>query len=370
MKTFVTLFERTNNEILLKDVGMIPFFINKHEDFQASLATCKIDEEYFYIDKYLKGFKVEFIPYTFKNEWLNGVVYLLKHSAQIDILNLYHLKLKTFIDYLVYKFINKNGKVYLKLDIDYRALKKNDGFIKTAIYKYFLKHTDYCSAESSHIVDQVEKKYGIRVRHVSNGYYNFECHNNINKENIFLTVGRLGTEQKATELLLDAFAKSASVHDWKLFLVGTIENGFNTYIQNYYENNPELKSRVVFTGAISSKKELQVYYDKAKVFVLPSKWESFGLVLLEALSAGCYLIGSDKIPAIPDLIENTNYGQIFEFGSSEKLTQALIKTAKQEYSDVHIAEEINYAEKNYRWDKIIDNLVMELIKLESIGKVK
>lgn len=180
----------------------------------------------------------------------------------------------------------------------------------------------------------------------------------------------MGTEQKATELLLDAFAKSASVHDWKLFLVGTIENGFNTYIQNYYENNPELKSRVVFTGAISSKKELQVYYDKAKVFVLPSKWESFGLVLLEALSAGCYLIGSDKIPAIPDLIENTNYGQIFEFGSSEKLTQALIKTAKQEYSDVHIAEEINYAEKNYRWDKIIDNLVMELIKLESIGKVK
>ena len=362
MKTFVTLFERSNNEILLKDVGMIPFFINQHEEFQASVATCRMSGEYSYIDKYLNGFKVEFIPYKFKDEWLNGVYYLIKNATKIDILNLYHLKIKTFVDYLVYKVINRRGKVYLKLDIDCRAIQKKDGLIRTLIYKYFLKHVDYCSAESNYIIDKVEEKYGIRVKYISNGFYNFECAGKVEKDNIFLTVGRLGTEQKGTELLLDAFAESASKHDWKLILVGSIEEKFNTYIQNYYEKHCDLKTRVIFTGPISSKKELQDYYNKAKVFVLPSKWESFGLVLLEALSAGCYLIGSDKIPALPDMINKGRFGQIVEYGSIKDLSCALEIASKQKYSRNRVVEEISYANNNYRWDRIVYKLAIELIK--------
>lgn len=365
MKTFVTLFERTANEHLLKDVGMIPYFINKHDDFQASIATCKMSGDYYYLNDYLENFKVEFIPYRFNNIWISGILYLFKNSKKIDVLNLYHLKFKTFIDYLVYKTVNKKGKVYLKLDIGYKAIIKRDGFIKVALYKFFLKHVDYCSAESTFMVNEIEKKYGVKVSYLSNGFFNFENsekRKKIDKENIFLTVGRLGTEEKATELLLNAFAQSLNEHNWKLVLVGPIKEGFDTYIENFYKNNPELKLRVIFTGPIYNKKELQEYYNRAKVFVLPSKWESFGLVLLEALSCGCYLLGSDRIPALRDLIENGKYGQYFEFGSSEKLSNALVDVSKREYNNSQVLNEILYADNNFRWDKLVDKLVVELKK--------
>ena len=51
-----------------------------------------------------------------------------------------------------------------------------------------------------------------------------------------------------------------------------------------------------------AKAELEELYRKAAVFALPSRWESFGIVLAEALFEGCYLVGSDCIPPLNDLI--------------------------------------------------------------------
>ena len=50
----------------------------------------------------------------------------------------------------------------------------------------------------------------------------------------------------------------------------------------------ELKKKypkVIFHGA-KSKEELEYYYNKADVFVFPSKTDTFGLVLLEAMGGG------------------------------------------------------------------------------------
>ena len=91
--------------------------------------------------------------------------------------------------------------------------------------------------------------------------------------------------------------------EWKLILAGTVEEDFKPFINSYFVKHPELKDRVSFIGPISDRAELQRLYASSKIFALPSAWESFGLVTVEAMSQGCYVVESD-IPANKDITCN------------------------------------------------------------------
>lgn len=363
-KTFVTLFERTNNEILMKDVGLIPFFLGKKNYYDTSLATCKCDSDYSYTRSHVKGLNMIFFKPIFGSEWLGAICYLLKNSPQIDILNIYHLKLQTFFLYLTYKIRNNNGKVYLKLDIDNRAIEKKDGFIQKKVYTKFLRDVDFCSCESKEMVDCVYKKYRTKPKLIFNGYYDFGLQADVEKkENMFLTVGRLGTIQKNTECLLEAFRLSADQHMWKLELVGSVEKGFDEYIDEFFRKNPELKERIIFKGKIIDKKELFTHYERAKVFVLPSRWESSGLVLQEAMNGGDYLVGTNTIPPLKTLINKNSYGCVVKAGDSLELASVITELTKRDFKKEDILSEISFAKNNFEWGRICDQIYEGIEKL-------
>ena len=68
--------------------------------------------------------------------------------------------------------------------------------------------------------------------------------------------------------------------DWKLDIVGegVEEELYRSLIQKYH-----LEDRV-FIHPFT--KNIQDYYSKAQVYVLSSRWEGFGLVLVEAMAHG------------------------------------------------------------------------------------
>ena len=122
------------------------------------------------------------------------------------------------------------------------------------------------------------------------------------RENTILTVGRLGTKQKATDVLMEAFRKACLniPQSWKLRLVGPIEKvetDFQKYIDEWFAQYPEMKGRVEFAGGISDREELSAEYQKAKIFAFPSRYEGFSLAMIEAGAAGNLIIGTD-IPSI------------------------------------------------------------------------
>jgi glycogen synthase len=62
------------------------------------------------------------------------------------------------------------------------------------------------------------------------------------KEKIMITVGRIGTEQKNTELLLEVLAE-VDLKDWRVYCIGPIEPEFLKKIDAFYIQHPEKKTR-------------------------------------------------------------------------------------------------------------------------------
>ncbi len=69
--------------------------------------------------------------------------------------------------------------------------------------------------------------------------------------------------------------------------------------------------------------ELPRFFDLASVFVLPSKYEPWGLIVNEVMNAGCAVIVSDEVGCQPDLIADGVEGCVFPAGNVEALANAL-----------------------------------------------
>ena len=128
MKRFVTVFGQTSNIQLIKDVGMLPYNLGKKGYFDAIIAAVKKQDEYPALDNEVKGLKVHFFTKYFNSVWFSELVYVVKNAKKIDILNLYHLNLRSCLQIFAYKLFNKEGYVYLKTDISNQFLRGKEAY--------------------------------------------------------------------------------------------------------------------------------------------------------------------------------------------------------------------------------------------------
>jgi glycosyltransferase involved in cell wall biosynthesis len=75
--------------------------------------------------------------------------------------------------------------------------------------------------------------------------------------------------------------------------------------------------------------ELPGLFSLADVFVLPSRHEPWGLIVNEAMSAGCAVIVSDEVGSHADLITNGVEGFVYPFGDLDALTQSLANVLRE-----------------------------------------
>lgn len=86
-----------------------------------------------------------------------------------------------------------------------------------------------------------------------------------------------------------------------------------------------------------SRKELDALFAESHVFVMPSLAEGFGLVYLEALAAGCHVIGTTNT-GLPDLDVTTHQATTLEAGNQEQLAYAI-----EAAHDMKMSDQIDFA---------------------------
>ena len=102
---------------------------------------------------------------------------------------------------------------------------------------------------------------------------------------------------------------------------------------------------------------------KHDVFIFPSKSENFGLVVLEAMAAGLYLILNKKLPwknvALNGFATMINFNNITLISEVKKL----IKKKKELRSLKYFNKIQSYLHKNYNWKNISNSYLHNYKKI-------
>jgi glycosyltransferase involved in cell wall biosynthesis len=123
-----------------------------------------------------------------------------------------------------------------------------------------------------------------------------------------LHVGAL-VPRKDIPTLLDSFALAAREHqDLSLILAGDSAVGWYSdfdRLQTWLLRHPELASRVRYLGRVTPA-ELVSLYAHAASYVTTTRWEGFGLPVLEAMASGVPVVAS-RISSIPEIVDDLAY---------------------------------------------------------------
>ena len=371
-KNLTLLFNHFEKEHLGKDVFLVPYYLGKQYNYAVTIVypRTKTNKN---LPSNING--VNLIPiHCIGNSQketiadINLLRYLFTHAKKIDCLMRFHSTHLTALTVCIYKLLNPSGKVYIKMDIDPRQINLNyiqkasfTKKISAILYKYYTQGINTLSCETSLAYKTLMQatsfhyNYKNKLTLMPNGFdeealkaLEFKEYSFIEKENIIISVGRLGTPPKNTELFLQSLAH-LDLKNWKVYLIGPIHPDFQIKIDTFYQQYPDKKNQVIFTGAIYNKKELWSYYNKAKVFVLTSRWESYALVLNEAKRFRNYII-STNVGAASDLIEDNKYGKIIKQDSPTELANTLKEIINNQ---IDIDVYANFSTQSLSWSEMI-----------------
>lgn len=181
------------------------------------------------------------------------------------------------------------------------------------------------------------------------------------KENIIMFAGRLSWEKRVQIILKiwDNLSREPYIQEnlkkWKLVIVG---DGKERKELEDTAEKLQLKN-YIFAGTTN---EVDKYYSKAKIILLTSKFESFGMVLLEAQKFGCVPVSFDTSGGIRDILDNGS-GIIVRQDDIKAMTRRIAELIAspdilRSYSQKAIANPSRFSIETVgpMWDRLIEEV--------------
>ncbi len=213
---------------------------------------------------------------------------------------------------------------------------KSFGAPVLSLEKELMSEADAVRANSHAIIQEIEKKYAFkfvapRIRVVPHGMSDIGAKDRVvavrNKKLQVLFVGRL-ERRKGIDVLLEAIPKVLQRSpNIEFRIVGNYtlpDTDGKTYKELFlaeHSGSPWLSS-VTFEGRVSDD-VLYDAYESCDIFVAPSRFESFGLIFLEAMRAGKPVIGC-LAGGMPEVVTQNVNGLLVEPGDADALLKAIL----------------------------------------------
>ena len=179
---------------------------------------------------------------------------------------------------------------------------------------------------------------------------------------LLIYVGRLSAEKQIERIkpVLDALPKA------RLALVG--DGPYRNQLEKIFDGSP-----TTFVGYLAGE-ELASAYASGDAFLFPSSTETLGLVLLEAMAAGCPVVGANK-GGIPDIITDGINGCLYDPDGDNNGTESLILATEKLLGDKSERQEMRNAARaeaeRWGWPAATEQLrkFYQQILNKSVGKI-
>lgn len=168
----------------------------------------------------------------------------------------------------------------------------------------------------------ISKRMSVRTTVVHNCYDDalFKIYSNVKRIYDFVFLGRL-VSQKGCDLLIRACRDLQTDFTLNIIGDGDEKNKLQELVNSY-----NLDNCIKFLGFLQGE-HLARMLNRHKIMVIPSlSAEGFGIVALEGMACGCNVVASNA-GGLPEAVNK--FGEIFEMGNQEQLTEHLKKALKR-----------------------------------------
>lgn len=231
------------------------------------------------------------------------------------------------------------------------------------ITKFYLNKL-YCCVT---ILTEADKEFiGLRLKNtvvMPNPLFLTPVINSPVKDKIVLAAGRISDwHYKGFDILLKAWGTIAKQYpDWTLEIAGEGKKEDLELLQDIVRKS-NVENQVKFLGY---QKNIVDRYKQSAIFVLSSRYEGFGLVLIEAMSQGCACVACDFKGRQREIIRNDSEGLICVPDDVDALALAIKKMIGDEIYRQKVQEAAIERSKYYTMDKTIkrwEELLKKVVK--------
>lgn len=165
-----------------------------------------------------------------------------------------------------------------------------------------------------------------------------------------LFAGRFAA-QKGVSFALEAMTKTTVPHTFRLI-------GNNKAMPELVASNPQAK----FLGS-KTPEELAMYMAASDILIMPSVYEPFGIVAIEAMAAGCCLIVT-ATGGLDEIVEHGVNGFKVPPGNAEAIREAFEEmVANPDKMEEMHQTNIRQAMEKYSWEATATNIRLQLLKV-------
>lgn len=221
------------------------------------------------------------------------IVFKRKLLSNLKYNRSFKIKLKSFFKLLFYPyFFQKNYDFWQSLMK--KGYAKSDAFVLLS-EKFIDPFTKYFN------LDNKDKLYGIGNALSFEEFYSAKDLNK--KKNQILIVGRLSEASKRISLSIKVWSLLEKKYpDWRLIIVGAGKD------EKLYK---DLKSKYNLQNLIFEGRRNPIqYYKDAKIFLMTSSTEGWGMTITESMQYGCVPICVDSFESLHDIVVNEINGLI------------------------------------------------------------
>jgi D-inositol-3-phosphate glycosyltransferase len=184
-------------------------------------------------------------------------------------------------------------------------------------------------------------------------------------DTLLLFVGRFDS-MKGLDRLLEAMRYLKHRRHLRLIIVGgdgihTAEGQTLLHLARTFG----VENSIAFIGRIEQK-DLPLYYNAADVMVMPSYYESFGLVSIEALACGIPVVAT-PVGVMDTIIKEGQNGQLVANGDAKSLAQAIDKVTS--LLPAISADAIRQTVHVFGWPNIASAIIKEYEKTLALEAV-
>jgi glycosyltransferase involved in cell wall biosynthesis len=186
--------------------------------------------------------------------------------------------------------------------------------LRGAIFRRAIRQADEVVALSGYMQEDLGRRFGRSGERISAPVdtERFQlCRRRDHARPIVLCAAALDDVRKGGRLLMRAFDALKEIRpEATLQISSTVSRETQAALMTCV--SPRWRDDVTFLGA-GDLADLPAVYGRAAVSVLPSRWEPFGMVILESMATGTPVVAT-RDGAIPEIITDTRVGRLFDPG--------------------------------------------------------